>query len=100
MAFDKERNFHLTWASFFNGESVVYYGETDPSGNILKERKNLTSIAGRYHNPIIARTPSGLLHIFWFNEPKDKEEWSKIFLKTSKDNGLTWEDWEPQKKDM
>jgi hypothetical protein len=100
VTFDKDRNFHLTWASFFNGESVVYYGETDPSGYILKERKNLTSIAGRYHNPILVRTPSGLMHVLWFNEPKDKSEWSKIFLKTSKDDGLTWEDWEPQKKDM
>jgi hypothetical protein len=40
-----------------------------------------------------------LLYVFWFDEPKDKEIWSRIFLKTSADNGLTWEDWGPQKKD-
>jgi hypothetical protein len=95
VVFDRERNLHFTWASFFRGESIVYYGEIDPAGNILQEKKNLTPESGRYHNPIITRTSSGLLYIFWFDEPKDKDEWSKIFLKTSKDNGLTWEDWGP-----
>jgi hypothetical protein len=33
--------------------------------------------------------------VFWFDEPKD--EWAKIFLKTSKDNGSTWKDWKPKK---
>jgi hypothetical protein len=98
VVFDKEKNLHFTWASFLGGNSVVSYGEIDPAGNILKEKKELTPNPGRYHNPIITRTPSGLLHIFWFDEPK--ENWSKIFLKTSKDNGLTWENWEPQKKEM
>ena len=93
VVFDRERNLHFTWASFFRGESIVYYGEIDPAGNILQEKKNLTPKSGRYHNPIITRTPSGLLYVFWFDEPKDKDEWSRIFLKTSKDNGLTWEDW-------
>jgi hypothetical protein len=95
VVFDRERNLHFTWASFFRGESIVYYGEIDPAGNILQEKKNLTPESGRYHNPIITRTSSGLLYIFWFDEPKGKDEWSKIFLKTSKDNGLTWEDWGP-----
>jgi hypothetical protein len=93
VVFDRERNLHFTWASFFRGESIVYYGEIDPAGNILQEKKNLTPKSGRYHNPTITRTPSGLLYVFWFDEPKDKDEWSRIFLKTSKDNGLTWEDW-------
>jgi hypothetical protein len=91
--FDKEGNIHLTWTSFFLGESIVHYGHIDPAGNSIQEKQNLTSKPGRYHNPIIQRTPSGLLYVFWFDEPKDKEEWSKIFLKTSKDNGLTWEYW-------
>jgi hypothetical protein len=93
---DKDGNVHFTWATFFGGQSIVHYGEIDPAGNILKERKDLTSDVGRYHNPILARTPSGLLYLFWFNEPKNKNTWSTIFLKTSKDNGLTWENWEPQ----
>jgi len=38
------------------------------------------------------------MHIFWFDEPKDIDKWSRIFLKTSKDNGLTWENWGPPKK--
>jgi hypothetical protein len=100
VVFDKVGNLHFTWASFFGGESIVSYGAIDPAGNILKEKKDLTSNAGRYHNPIITRTPSGLMHVFWFDEPKDKEKWSRIFLKTSKDNGATWEYWEPQKKEM
>jgi hypothetical protein len=100
VVFDKDGNLHFTWTSFFGGESIVSYGEIDPAGNILKDKQDLTTHVGRYHNPIITRTPSGLLHIFWFDEPKDNDTWSKIFLKTSKDNGLTWEYWEPQKKDM
>jgi Neuraminidase (sialidase) len=100
VVFDKEKNLHFTWASFLGGESIVSYGEIDPAGNVLKEKKELTSNVGRYHNPIITRTPSGLLYIFWFDEPKDLDKSSRIFLKTSKDNGLTWEDWEPQKKEM
>ena len=93
VVFDKQGNIHFTWASFFRGESIVHYGEIDPAGNIVKEKQNLTSMVGRYHNPIISMTSSGLLYVFWFDEPKDKDQWSKIFLKTSTDNGLTWEDW-------
>jgi hypothetical protein len=100
VVFDKDGNLHFTWASYFNGESVVSYGEIDPAGNVLKEKMDLTTSVGSYHNPIITRTASGLLHVFWFAEPKDKTKWSRIFLKTSKDNGVTWENWEPQKKEM
>jgi hypothetical protein len=100
VVFDNIGNLHFTWASFFRGKSIVHYGEIDPAGNILKEKKDLTTNTGRYHGPTIARTRSGLMHVFWFDEPpQDKDEWSKIYLKTSKDNGLTWEDWEPQEKD-
>jgi hypothetical protein len=100
MAFDKNGNIDFTWTSFFAGNSIVSYGKIDPAGNILQEKKDITADTGRLHNPVITRTSSGLLHILWFDEPKDKDNWSKIFLKTSKDNGLTWENWEPQKKDM
>ncbi|HUI92710.1 MAG TPA: exo-alpha-sialidase [Chitinivibrionales bacterium] len=100
VVFDKDMNLHFTWASFFNGESVVSYGEIDQTGKVLREKKDLTAGVGSYYNPIITRTSSGLLHVFWFDQPKDKSEWSRIFLKTSKDNGDTWENWEPQKKDM
>jgi hypothetical protein len=100
VVFDNKGNLHLVWATFFGGQSVIHYGAIDPAGNTLIEKKDLTSTVGRYHNPIIRRTPSGLLHIFWFNEPKDKEKWSTIFLKTSKDNGVTWETWAPQIKDV
>ncbi len=97
---DKAGNLHFTWATFFGGQSIIHYGAINAAGNILKEKKNMTSAVGRYHNPVITRTPSGLLYLFWFNEPKDKEEWSRIFLKTSKDNGLTWENWGPQTEDI
>lgn len=100
VVFDKEGNLHFTWASFLGGESIVSYGRIDPAGNTLKEKQDLTTHVGRYHNPIITSTPSGLLHIFWFDEPKDIDKWSRIFLKTSKDNGLTWENWGPPKKEM
>jgi len=91
VVFDKEKHFHITWASFLVGKSIVYYCQSDPEGNILIDKKDLTKNTGRRHNPVITRTSSGLLNVFWFDEPK--EEWSRIFLKTSKDNGLTWEDW-------
>jgi hypothetical protein len=96
---DKDGNLQFTWATFFGGQSIVHYGAIDPAGNMLKVKKDLTLEVGRYHNPIMARTPSGLLYLFWFNEPKDKDTWSTIFLKTSKDNGLTWENWAPQIND-
>lgn len=99
VVFDKVGNLHFTWTSFLGWESTVAYGEIDPAGNILKEKKVLTSNVGRFHNPIITSTTSGL-HIFWFDEPKDKNKWSRIFFKTSMDYGLTWENWEPQKKEM
>jgi hypothetical protein len=101
VVFDRTGNLHCTWASFFKGESLIYYSEINPSGSILNERKQLNTNIGRFHSPIIASTPSGLVHVLWFDEPKkDTDEWSKIYLKTSRDNGLTWEDWEPQPKDM
>jgi hypothetical protein len=89
---DKEKRFHLTWASFLTGKSIVYYCQSDPEGNIIIDKKELTLDTGRRHNPVITKTSSGLLNVFWFDEPK--EEYSRIFLKTSKDNGITWEDWE------
>jgi hypothetical protein len=100
VVFDKDKNLHFTWASYLGGESVISYGEIDPAGNALKEKKVLTTSAGSYNNPIITRTASGFLHVFWFDAPKDKTEWSRIFLKTSKDNGATWEYWGSQKKEM
>jgi hypothetical protein len=100
VTFDKEGNLHCTWASFFGGQSIIHYGAINAAGNSIKEKKNMTSAAGRYHNPIITKTPSGLLYLFWFNEPKDKEKWSTIFLKTSRDNGVTWENWGTQTEDI
>jgi hypothetical protein len=93
VVFDSDRNLHVTWTTFFGGQSIVHYGAINPAGDILIEKKDLTSTVGRYKNPIITRTPSGIMHIFWFNEfkGKNKDAFSKIFLKTSKDNGLTWE---------
>lgn len=98
VVFDNEKHFHLTWASFLGGKSIVYYCQSDPEGNLLVDKKELTSDSVRIHNPVIATTSSGLVNVFWFDEPKD--EWSRIFLKTSKDNGLTWEDWGQPKKDL
>jgi Neuraminidase (sialidase) len=91
VVFDNDKNLHFTWTTFFGGESIVHYSTIDPAGNSLKEKKDLTLHAGYYNNPLIVRTSSGLLHIFWFTKPKDKKVLSRIFLKTSKDNGSTWE---------
>ena len=99
VAMDKKGNLHFTWASFFGGQSIIHYGAINREGKILREKKNMTTAVGRYHSPIITRTASGLLYLFWFNEPKDKEVWSTIFLKISNDDGLTWGNWEPLKKD-
>jgi Neuraminidase (sialidase) len=97
---DRQGNLHFTWATFFTGKSIIHYGAIDQAGNILREKRDMTLDVGRYHNPVITSTPSGLLYLFWFNEPPiAKDEWSKIFLKISGDNGLTWEDWDPLKKD-
>ncbi len=95
VVFDKEKHFHLTWVSFLGGKSIVYYCQSDPEGNVLIEKKKLTSEVGRYHYPVIAQPSSGLLNVLWFDEPKEGR--SRIFLKRSKDNGLTWEDWEGKK---
>jgi hypothetical protein len=95
---DREKRIHITWASFFGEKSIICYCQSDPEGNILVDKKELTSDTARFHNPAITTTSSGLLHVFWFDEPKD--EWSRIFLKTSKDNGLTWDTWGSQKKEM
>ena len=89
-AFDRDRNLHCAWTSSFGGESIVHYGAIDTAGNAFNNKKDLTSNAGHYQNPVITRTPSGLLHIFWFNKSVEKDERAKIFLKTSADNGRTW----------
>jgi hypothetical protein len=99
VVFDNGRRFHFTWASFLAGQSTICYSQCDPEGNILIDKKELTSDTGRYYDPAITMTPSGLLHVFWFDQPKDKNGWSRIFLKTSKDDGLTWEAWGSQKKE-
>jgi hypothetical protein len=88
VVFDSDNYFHLTWASFLGGKSIIYYCQSDLEGNILLEKKNLSSKTGKYHNPMLVKSSSGLIHVFWFDEPK--KGWSKIFLKTSRDNGLTW----------
>ncbi|MBN2567802.1 MAG: exo-alpha-sialidase [Deltaproteobacteria bacterium] len=98
VAIDHEKRFHLTWTSFLGGTSIVNYCQSDLEGKVLIDKKGLTSDTGRFHNPVITVTSSGLLNVYWFDEPKD--EWSRIFSKTSKDNGLTWEEWEHSKKDL
>jgi len=100
VVFDNGRRFHVTWASFHAGQSIVYYGQCGSEGNILVDKKELTSDTGHYQDPAITMTPSGFLHVFWFDQPKDKNGWSRIFLKTSTDNGLTWEAWGSQKKEL
>jgi hypothetical protein len=91
VVFDAQKRFHLTWASFLMGTSIVNYCQSDPDGNVLVNQTQLTSDSSRIHNPVIAAASSGVLNIFWFDETK--EEWSRIFMKTSRDNGLTWEEW-------
>jgi hypothetical protein len=98
--FNKEGNISFAWANFFNNESVISFGTIDPSGTPIQAKVDLTSKHGSFHNPVIAKTSSGLLHVIWFAVPKDKNGWSRVFYKTSKDNGLTWETWEPKKGDM
>jgi hypothetical protein len=100
VAVDRKGNLHITWATFFRGQSIIHYGAITPGGGILREKRDMTSKVGRYHSPLITRTPSGIMYLFWFDEPKDKREWSKIFMKISWDDGLTWENWEPLKKEM
>jgi Neuraminidase (sialidase) len=102
VVFDNDKNLHMTWTTSFGGESIVHYGAINPAGNILMEKKDLTSTVGRYQNPTITRTLSGMLHIFWFNEfkGKDKDKLSKIFSATSRDNGLTWENRGSQTEDV
>jgi hypothetical protein len=97
---NKDGNLSFVWANFFNNESVISFGTIDPSGTPIQAKIDLTSKLGNYFNPVIAKTSSGLLHVVWFAVPKDKSRWSRVFYKTSKDNGLTWETWEPKKGDM
>lgn len=99
VVFDNKNNIYMSWTTFLGGKSIVQFGAIDSAGNPIREKADITTAIGRYHNPVITRTSSGILYIFWFDEPKDKDEWSKIFLKTSRDNGITWENWEPLKKD-
>jgi hypothetical protein len=99
VVFDNKNNIYMSWTTFLGGKSIVQFGAIDSTGNPVREKTDITTVIGRYHNPVITRTSSGILYIFWFDEPKDKDEWSKIFLKTSRDNGMTWENWEPLEKD-
>jgi len=89
--FDDHGNLHLVWTSKSRGMSVVHYGAIDSSGKELKEKIDLTTADAWYQNPVIARTTSGALHVCWFNKSKDKKDRSRIYLKTSGNNGLTWE---------
>jgi hypothetical protein len=89
----------MSWTTFLGGKSIVQFGAIDSAGNTIREKTDINTTVGRFHNPVITRTSSGILYIFWFDEPKDKDEWSKIFLKTSRDNGMTWENWQPLEKD-
>jgi hypothetical protein len=95
---DKEKRFNLVWTTFLGGMSVVNYCRTDADGNLVEPKKELTSDTVRYHNPSIALTGSGTMHVFWFDEPKDA--FSKIYLKTSRDNGRTWEAWGSPRKEL
>ncbi len=100
VAIDRKGNLHITWATFFGGKSVIHYGAIDSKGNEIRKIMNMTTEEGRFHCPAITINASGVLYLFWFDESQDKEQWSRIFLKISRDYGLTWENWEPNKKDM
>jgi len=88
--FDGNGNLHLSFTSKSRGTSLVHYGVIDSAGMPLREKSTLTTTDGRYQNPVMARTASGVLHIAWFNKSDDKHTPSKLFLATSSDNGLTW----------
>lgn len=95
---EQGKNIHLAWTSFLGGKSIVHYCKCDLEGNLVGAKQELTTDSSRYHHPVLAATSSGLLNIFWFDEPK--AGWSKIFHKTSKDDGLTWGNGESQEKDV
>jgi hypothetical protein len=88
---DISQNLHLTWAGVFNGKSVIYYGKISSSGNILIDKKSLTSDPGRFQNPVIVTTASGMLKVFWFGTFGNEGGPSRIFSATSSDNGATWQ---------
>jgi len=98
VVFDRFGDIHFTWANYFNSESVISYGKIDQNGTPLREKCDLTKSPGSYLNPVIARTASGMLHILWFAVPKENNGWSRIFYKTSMNNGVTWENQEPKKR--
>lgn len=88
---DISQNLHLTWTGVYNGKSFVYYGKIGPAGNVLIDKKSLTSDPGHFSNPVIAATTSGLLKVFWFGTLGNEGGLSRIFLTTSSDNGTTWQ---------
>jgi len=98
VTFDRFGNIHFTWANFFNSESVISYGTINQEGTPIRSSCDLTNSPGSYHNPVLAKTTSGRLHILWFAVAKENNGWSKIFYKVSTNNGIAWESPEPQKR--
>lgn len=97
IVFDNEKNINCAWTSFLGGKSIVNYCKCNLEGKLVIPKQELTTDSSRYHHPVMATTSSGLLNIFWFDEPKTG--WSKLYFKTSKDNGLTWGAFESPEKD-
>lgn len=89
-AIDNEGNIHVTWASFLGGNSMVYYRRGENYGEKWNEPVELSPSDMRYHDPVVACTSSGAVHVFWFDE---SDVYSKIYYARSADSGKTWHSW-------
>jgi photosystem II stability/assembly factor-like uncharacterized protein len=80
------KTIHMAWAEFKDKKSGILYSKgTDGGASWLKQI--IAADGSRYHSPSLIMTRSGKLHIFYFEEGKDK---SVIYYKSSNDNGKNW----------
>jgi hypothetical protein len=89
---DTKDGIHMAWSGFLGGLSTIFYKKGLINGKHWDKTVKLTSHKSRCHDPVIAKTSSGILHIFWFDEIEDDN--SRIYYKRSTDSGDSWCDWD------
>jgi hypothetical protein len=87
-AVDTSGNVHLVWYDNTPGNYEVYYRKGTNGGTTWASAKRLTSTSGASQRPVVAVSPSGHLHVIWWDETPGNAE---VYYGKSTDGGTTWE---------
>jgi hypothetical protein len=87
IAVDSSDNLHLVWRDDTGGNNEIYYKKSTDGGVTWTTSQRLTWTSGISWDPAIAISPSGNLHVVWYDGTGGNNE---IYYKKSTNGGAKW----------